>query len=130
MNYYNPYYGFIPYSTVAPARTGLIGSLIGRGSSINWGSILNNTQRVLGIANQAIPMIRQMGPVVKNAKTMFQVMNEFKKVESPSSNKYETVSEQNAKDTMDTINIPNSSNSIPNSDHSFVNSNAGPTFFA
>lgn len=128
MNYYNPYYGFIPYSTVAaPARTGLIGSLFGRGSSINWGSILNNTQRVLGIANQAIPMIKQMGPVMKNARTMFQVMNEFKKVDSTSLKPYKT---ETTKTKEDTTNIPNSKDFIQNSNHSTTNSNIGPTFFA
>ena len=122
MNYYNPYYGFVPYSTVsAPARTGLIGSLIGRGSSINWGSLLNNTQRVLGIANQAIPMIKQITPVMKNARTMFQVMNEFKKVESPSINSTnEIISSTKESDTIN----------IPKSDDSILTSNSGPTFFA
>ena len=29
-------------------------------------------------------MIKQVKPVVKNARTMFKVMNEFKKVDAPS----------------------------------------------
>ena len=52
-------------------------------NGINWGSILNNTQKTLGIVNQAIPMVKQISPVMKNAKTMFKVMNEFKRIDSP-----------------------------------------------
>lgn len=81
MNYYNPYFGIYPTaaSTTSP---GLLGRLFG-GSGIKWGSLLSGTQKVLGVANQAIPVIRQISPVMKNAKTMFRVMNEFKKVDTP-----------------------------------------------
>lgn len=76
MNYY-PY--MIPYAT-APARTGLFSGLF-RG--INFSSILNGTGKVLNVANQAIPLIKQAKPVLNNAKTMFRVMNEFRKVDTP-----------------------------------------------
>lgn len=83
MNYYNPYYMMAPYTSLAtaPAKTGLLSNLIGGIRGISWGSILNNTQRTLGIINQAIPVVKQVTPVMKNAKTMFRVMNEFKKVD-------------------------------------------------
>lgn len=80
MNYY-PYFNGIPYMTAAPvARTGLFGNLF-RG--INFSSILSGTQKTLGIVNQAIPLVKQAKPVLNNAKTMFRVMNEFKKVDTP-----------------------------------------------
>lgn len=79
MNYYNPYFGIYPTATTSP---GLFGRLLG-GGGIKWGSLLSGTQKVLGVANQAIPVIRQISPVMKNAKTMFKVMNEFKKVDTP-----------------------------------------------
>ena len=41
--------------------------------SINWNSILNNTQRTLGIINQAIPIIYQVKPLLNNARTLFRV---------------------------------------------------------
>ena len=31
------------------------------------------------VANQAIPLVKQVKPVIGNAKTMFKIMNEFKK---------------------------------------------------
>ena len=40
---------------------------------INWNNILNNTQRTLGIINQAIPIVYQVKPLLNNAKTLFRV---------------------------------------------------------
>lgn len=86
MNYYNPYFAMYPsYAASAPATGGILGKIIGVGKGMNWGSFLSGTQKVLGVANQAIPLVRQVSPVVRNAKTMFQVMNEFKKVDTPTS---------------------------------------------
>lgn len=81
MNYYNPYFYTSPTMTGASAP-GLFRSLFkGAGSGINWSSLLSNTQKTIGIINQAIPMVKQVSPMMQNAKTMFKVMNEFKKVE-------------------------------------------------
>lgn len=41
--------------------------------SINWNNILNNTQRTLGIINQAIPIVYQVRPLISNARTLFRV---------------------------------------------------------
>ena len=41
--------------------------------SINWNNILNNTQRTLGIINQAIPIVYQIKPLFSNARTLFRV---------------------------------------------------------
>ena len=48
--------------------------------------IINNTQKTLNIVNQAIPVIKQVKPVIGNAKTMFKVLNEFKKNDTISTN--------------------------------------------
>ena len=80
MNYYNPY--FAPYATVAQPSTGLFSRLLG-GKGITFSSILSGTGKVVNFANQAIPLVKQINPIIKNAKTMFQVMNEFKKVDTP-----------------------------------------------
>ena len=79
MNFY-PYYNF-PYNSFIPTpKVGGFKSLLG---GIKWSSILNGTQKTLNVVNQAIPIIKQAGPVINNAKTMFRVMNEFKKVDLP-----------------------------------------------
>ncbi len=61
-------------------RPGLLSRLFGgagafRGatSGINWGNLLTNAQRSLGIINQAIPLVNQVKPIINNAKTMFKI---------------------------------------------------------
>ena len=81
MNYYNPYF----YSTpMSPFNTMPRGNIFkNMFKNINFSNILNTTQKTLNIVNQTIPLIKQTGPVIKNAKTMFKVMNEFKKIDTP-----------------------------------------------
>ena len=86
MNYYNPYLYTYPYMNVAP-KVGLFSRIFG--GNLSFGSILSGTQKTLNIVNQAIPIVKQAGPVINNAKTMFKVMNEFKKVETPVTSKTE-----------------------------------------
>ena len=107
MNYYIPY-GNMPY-LASTARTGLLSRIFRNG--INWGSILKKTQKALNIVNQTIPVVKQMGPMMNNAKTMFKVMNEFKKIDTPISKQTSNeVTEEKAQDYMP--------------------SESGPTFFA
>ena len=109
MNYY-PYYNF-PYTSIAQVpKVGGLKSLFG---GIKWSSILSGTQKTLNVVNQAIPIIKQAGPVINNAKTMFRVMNEFKKVDTPQNNI-----------------IENHVSKINNSETKIEKSNTtGPTFF-
>ena len=74
---------------------------------INWNNILNNTQRTLGIINQAIPIVYQVRPLLTNARTLFRVasainsndddeVNEVSEETSYSSNvNYETKKDSN-----------------------------------
>ena len=71
MNFYNPYFYSIP------------GKSVGILSKLSLSSIINGTSKTLNFVNQAIPVIKQISPMMKNAKTMFNVMNEFKKIENP-----------------------------------------------
>lgn len=81
MNYY-PYYMMTPTISQTPGITNLLGR-----SGISFKSILNGTQRVLRLANQALPLIKEAAPMMRNAKTMFKVMNEFKKIDAPKKEK-------------------------------------------
>lgn len=105
MHYYYPYYYVNPASV---SNSNIFSSLFNRGFSFN--SLLNGAQRTLGLVNQALPIIKEAAPLMRNAKTMFKVMNEFKKID-----------------------VPN--NSI-NDDTKLINDNrvttnyGGPTFFA
>ena len=78
MNYYNPYFYSMPNMASSAPKVGLLSRLFG-GRNITFGSILSGTQKTLNVVNQTIPLVKQVHPMVKNAKTMFKVMNEFKK---------------------------------------------------
>ena len=130
MNYYNPYFGGMSYAPTlgavsnASASKGLLGKLFGGGK---LSAFINGTQKTLNIINQAIPIVKQVTPVMKNAKTMFKVMNEFKRVDN-------TVPTQNSKNNSSTDNtvnntkVSNSEIQEPQIDIN-VGSNNGPTFF-
>ncbi len=110
MNFYNPY-SLYPYMSI-PTRQGLFSNLATGFRGINWGNILNNTQRTLNIINQAIPAVKQISPMVRNARTMFRVMNEFNRTNTPS----QTTS------NIETANINTSTKQESNT-------TSGPTFF-
>lgn len=110
MNYYYPY-------TISPATSSSgLSNIFGRGG-INFSTILNGAQRTLGLVNQAIPIIKEAAPMMRNAKTMFKVMNEFKKIDAPSSS-----------NTNNNVNS-NASKEL-NEKNSYNTSYNGPTFFA
>lgn len=79
MNFYNPYYYTFP-TTLTQPNIGLLGRLFGS-TGVSISNFLNGTQKVLNIANQTIPLVKQVKPIIGNAKTMFRVMNEFKKTD-------------------------------------------------
>lgn len=60
---------------------------------INWGNVLNNTQKTLNVINQAIPIIYQVKPLVANARTLFRIADavndEVKEVKDTTSKKEE-----------------------------------------
>lgn len=91
MNFYNPYL----YSLPATTSTGLL-------SRLNFGSILSGTTKALNFVNQAIPVVKQVSPIMKNAKTMFRVMNEFKKTDlSNTSNNNPKIIEEEKEEVLE-----------------------------
>ena len=83
MNYYNPYFYAMPQMASTATRTGLFSRLFG---GLSLGRIVSGTERALNFANQAIPLVKQVKPIIGNAKTMFKVMNEFKRQETRTMN--------------------------------------------
>ena len=110
MNYYNPYFFNMPTSatTLATPRVGLLTRLFGR-TGVTISNILDGTQRVLSFANQAIPIVKQVKPIIGNAKTMFRMVNALKD------------NENNNKTTNDTDNNIKKIEPLDNND--------GPVFF-
>ena len=126
MNYYNPYFYTMP-TTVTTPKVGLFSRLLG-GSKITLGGFLNGTQRVLNFANQAIPLVKQVRPMIGNAKTMFKVMNEFKRAEKPKNNTVSNIN-NNVKDNINNNTQNEIIESSNNSTTEIVNYENGPTFF-
>lgn len=46
--------------------------------NISWGSLLDGTQKTLGVINQAIPIVYQVKPIFGNMKTLFKIANVIK----------------------------------------------------
>lgn len=100
--YYN---GFNPYMmpSQATASKGLLSGI----SKINWGNILNNTQKTLNVINQAIPVYYQMKPIYNNARTMFRLIGSLN---DKSSNDNANNNRNLSNNTPDTANEKNISN--------------------
>jgi len=120
MNYYNPYFYTMP-TTMSTPKVGLFSRLLG-GNGITLSGILNGTQRALNFANQAIPLVKQVRPMIGNAKTMFKVMNEFKRVEKPKQNVNNNISSN----TNNTSNLTEEEIIVENN---YISTEDGPTFF-
>lgn len=130
MNFYNPYFYTMPNNFVGAAQSGGLLSRIFGGAGTTLGGFLNGTQKVLNFANQAIPLVKQVKPMIGNAKTMFKVMNEFKRVENKSTQK----TLDNSKNNNTNNNIKNDNTNVisdqtKNTNNNFSTNNNGPTFF-
>lgn len=106
-----------------PRSGGLFSRLLGAriGSrSFSWGSLLNNASKTLSVINQAVPLVKQVGPIYNNMKSMLKIASLFKDETEP-------VSKSN--------NINNSVNNISNTDeqkeNTIINNNYSnsPNFF-
>ena len=98
--YNNPYFyqSFAKPSLLSRLFGGTGGAAALRGASkLNWGTILSNTQKSLGIINQAIPIVYQVKPMIENAKTMFKIAGAVKDSDKSnvSTNNSNTISQNN-----------------------------------
>lgn len=63
------------FSRLATSLTGI--------KKINWSGLINNTSKTLGIINQSIPIVKQVGPMVGNMRSMMRVASIFKSETDP-----------------------------------------------
>lgn len=107
---YGPFYGMPYYGFTTPVKTGLFSRLFG---DLNIGSILNGTQKTLNFVNQVIPVVKQVQPIMTNAKTMFKVMNEFKRNETKPNNNNANTTEINIVEEQPKIETKIINNNLP-----------------
>ena len=126
MNYYNPYLYTMPTTLASSApKVGILSRIFGR-SGATLSSILTGTQKVLNVANQAIPLVKQARPMITNAKTMFKIMNEFKRSDAKQRN-------NNYYSQSNNINLNTNNNAASNpkeKQNTYEQTSIGPTFFA
>lgn len=106
---YAPYMNSVA-STAPVASKGLFSSL----KAINWGGLLSNTQKTLGIINQTIPIVYQVRPIINNAKTMFKIANSIKggtSTNSTNNQNINTNSQSNNMTNSQATNIPTNQDS-------------------
>lgn len=128
---------FISGASTASKGLGLMGKL-GNGlsvfRSINWSGLINNTSKTLGIVNQTIPLVRQVGPIMNNMRSMLKLASVFKDETDKTpkrkpninyqNNSYQKYNLNNSSNIQNT-NTRNSSTSIPKR----TEEENSPTFF-
>lgn len=88
-----------------------IGGILSGIKNINWSGVLNNTSKTLGVVKDAIPVFKEVRPMISNMKSMLKIASAFNDVTIEDNIKTETVNTYNNKNT-DIIN--NTSNIISN----------------
>ena len=87
-----------PYNAVGAAsalpRTGGLLSKLGL-RNINFGNILTNTSKTLNVINQAIPVVKQVGPMFNNMKSILKVASLFNDATTPRNNNNKNNSSNN-----------------------------------
>ena len=107
---------------------GKLGNAVGAIKSFNWGGLINNTSKTLGIINQTIPLVRQVGPMVGNMRSMLKIASAFKDETDTS-----PIKNQNTTKTNYQSKTQNTSNSTsynkPKEKIIDYTTNDSPTFF-
>lgn len=71
---------------------------VGGARTINWSGLLNNASKTLNVINQAIPVVKQVGPMYNNMKSMLKVASLFKDETDPVSNNNSNNKNSNSND--------------------------------
>lgn len=126
----------MPMMGMQAGRTGLGGglkSLLGLGGrsplagarGINWSTLLGNASRALNVVNQAIPIVKEAGPMINNMKSMIKIASIFKdetdttplrnqNTASQGTNQTETSTITKESDTISSTTINQNNNNEPN----------------
>lgn len=92
-------------------------TISGATKGINFTSILNGASKTLGVVKDAIPVVKEVGPMMNNMRSMLKIASVFKdetdtKKEDNSSNINNTVVNNNS--TTSNSNLSNQSKNSPN----------------
>lgn len=114
MPFVNPY-NTLGATSALPKTGGLLSRLGLR--NINFSNILTNTSKTLNVINQAIPVVKQVGPMFNNMKSMLKVASLFNDATTPSNNNTKsnnTVNNISNNETKENTITNNSYSNTPN----------------
>lgn len=107
-------------SLLGLGRTTSPGGLASRGFSFS--NLLNGASKTLGVVRDAIPVVKEIGPMMNNMKSMLKIASVFKDETDTKEKKEETSSNINNNDQ-------NNSTNKEKTDYSYNQSNNSPNFF-
>lgn len=109
---------------------GKLGNSMKSIKAINWGGLINNTSKTLNVVNQAIPLVRQVGPMMNNMKSMLRIASIFKDETDvrPVINNTKVSNKPNTKPVNNTNNSIDIKKEIKQKEEYISNDNS-PTFF-
>lgn len=67
-----------PYMMSSIPKAGLFSRSLSALKTVKWSSLLEGTQKTLGVINQAIPVVYQIKPIFSNAKAIFKIAGAMK----------------------------------------------------
>ncbi len=79
---YTPY-NINPGFSQAILNSGGIRNLFRGIHNINWNGMLNNVSRTLGVVRDAIPVVKEVRPMINNMKSMIKIASAFKDETEP-----------------------------------------------
>lgn len=108
-------------SLLGLAPRGAAGAGMAR-SGFSFSNLLNGASKTLGVVNQAIPIVKQVGPMMNNMKSMLKIASVFKdetdttslKKEGNSSNVDNSTNNSSPKEETSTETINIQTNNSPN----------------
>ena len=106
---------YFPYSVRPNFYGNGVAGLFRGIKNVNWQGILNNASRTLGVVREAIPVVKEVGPMINNMRSMIKIASVFK---DETDTKKNTITENNSTD------IKNSS-----AESSTINDQSSPSFF-
>ena len=108
-------YMYFPYSMRPNFYGNGMNGLFRGIKNINWQGLLNNASRTLGVVREAIPVVKEVGPMINNMRSMIKIASVFKD---------ETDTKKNNVSDNSSTDIKNS-----NAESTTTNNQGSPNFF-
>ncbi|UOQ47631.1 YqfQ family protein [Gracilibacillus caseinilyticus] len=99
---------FLPSQASSASQVSNLASSAGAGGGSNLMGTLNNVQQVLKVAQQATPLIKEYGPMIKNAPKLINMMKALSEINDEDDEESTDVAVDAQADEADELNIAGS----------------------